>query len=177
MTETKKRDSGVSIFLSVWQPRVHIRRFQIDQKKANSAQISLLREICAIFAVFFLFIIIKIKKISPETRIICPTSKRSPCNLKPSIFWPFCTFWTRVAITAPRRPKRTKPGSKAVWVLGNQPVAGFARRFGRLARQHVRCGAHMCPFQGPKSALGARSYIWDQARFAANIRAQTMLWV
>ena len=60
------------------------RRFQIDQKKANSAQISLLREICAIFAVFFLFIIIKIKKISPETRIIRPTSKRSPCNLKPS---------------------------------------------------------------------------------------------
>ena len=59
-----------------------------------------------------------------------------------------------MAITAPRRPKRTKPGSKAVWVLGNQPVAGFARRFGRLARQHVRCGAHMCPFQGQKSALG-----------------------
>ena len=64
--------------------RRSIRRFQIDQKKANSAQISLLREICAIFAVFFLFIIIKIKKISPETRIIRPTSKRSPCNLKPS---------------------------------------------------------------------------------------------
>ena len=38
------------------------RRFQIDQKKANSAQISLLREICAIVTVFFLFIIIKIKK-------------------------------------------------------------------------------------------------------------------
>ena len=94
---------------------------------------------------------------------------------KRDIFWPFCTFWTRVAITAPRRPKRTKPGSKAVWVLGNQPVAGFARRFGRLARQHVRCGAHMCPFQGQKSALGARSYIWDQPRFTANIRAQTML--
>ena len=53
-----------------------IRRFQINQKKANIAQISLLREICAIFAVFFLFIIIKIKKISPETRIIRPTSKR-----------------------------------------------------------------------------------------------------
>ena len=74
---------------------------------------------------------------------------------KGTIFWPFCTFWTRVAITAPRRPKRTKPGSKAVWVLVNQPVAGFARRFGHLARQHVCCGAHMCPFQGQKSALGA----------------------
>ena len=33
------------------------RRFQIDQKKANIAQILLLREICALFAVFFLFII------------------------------------------------------------------------------------------------------------------------
>ena len=94
---------------------------------------------------------------------------------KRTLFWPFCTFWTRVAITAPRRPKRTKPGSKAVWELGNQPVAGFARRFGRLARQHVRCGAHMCPFQGQKSALGARSYTRAQPRFAANIRAQTML--
>ena len=94
---------------------------------------------------------------------------------KVTIFWPFCTFWTRVAITAPRRPKRTKPGSKAVWVLGNQPVAGFARRFGLLARQHVRCGAHMCPFQGQKSALGARSYTRAQPRFTANIRAQTML--
>ena len=92
------------------------------------------------------------------------------------IFGPFCTFWTRVAITAPRRPKRTKPGSKAVWVLGNQPVAGFARRFGLLARQHVRWRAHMCPFQGPKSALlGAQCYTWYQPRFAANIRTQTML--
>ena len=91
------------------------------------------------------------------------------------IFWPFCTFWTRVAITAPRRPKRTKPGSKAVWVLGNQLVAGFARRFGGLARQHVRCGAHMCPFQGQKSALGARSYTRAQPRSTAYIRAQTML--
>ena len=43
-----------------------IRRFQIDQKKANIAQISLLREICALFAVFFFFIIIKIKKMSPK---------------------------------------------------------------------------------------------------------------
>ena len=60
---------------------------------------------------------------------------------KGTFFWPFYIFWTRVAITAPRRPKRTKPGFKAVWMLGNQPVAGFARRFGRLARQHVRCGA------------------------------------
>ena len=94
---------------------------------------------------------------------------------KRDIFWPFCTFWTRVAITAPRRPKRTKPGSKAVWVLGNQPIAGFARRFGCLARQHVRCGAHMCPFQGQKRALGAKCYTWYQPRFAANIRAQTML--
>ena len=50
-------------------------------------------------------------------------------------FWGhFYTFWTRVAITAPRRPRRTKLGFKAVWVLGNQPVAGVARRFGRLAR-------------------------------------------
>ena len=76
---------------------------------------------------------------------------------KGTIFWPFCTFWTRVAITAPRRPKRTKPGSNAAWVLGNQPVAGFARRFGRLARQHVRCGAHMCPFQGQKVPLGGKA--------------------
>ena len=91
------------------------------------------------------------------------------------IFGPFYTFWTRVAITAPRRPKRTKPGSNAVWVLGNQTVAGFARRVGRLARQHVRCGAHMCPFQGQKSALGGQCYTWHQPRFAANIRAQTML--
>ena len=90
-------------------------------------------------------------------------------------FWPFCTFWTRVAITAPRRPKRTKPGSKTVWVLENQPVASFARRFGLLARQHVRWRAHMCPFQGPKSALGARSNTQAQPRFAANICAQTML--
>ena len=109
------------------------------------------------------------------------------CHLTPShlhentnsieyqFFGPFCTFLTRVAITAPRRPKRTKPGSKAVWVLGNQPVAGFARRFGRLARQHVRCGAHMCPFQGQKSALGARSNTRAQPRSTANIRAQTML--
>ena len=89
-------------------------------------------------------------------------------------FWPFCTFWTRVAITAPRRPKRTEPGSKAVWVLENQPAAGFARRFGLLARQHVRWRAHMCPFQGPKSALGARSNTRAQPRFTANIRAQTM---
>ena len=94
-----------------------------------------------------------------------------------TFFWPFCTFWTRVAITAPRRPKRTKPGSKAVWVLGNQPVAGFARRFGRLARQHVRCGAHMCLFQGQKSALGARSYICCQRRFTASLWAQTKVWV
>ena len=85
---------------------------------------------------------------------------------------PFCTFWTRVAITAPRRPKRTKPGSKAVWVLGNQPVAGFARRFGRLARQHVRCGANMCPFQGQKSALGGRSYIWSTSHDSQPIFAR-----
>ena len=94
---------------------------------------------------------------------------------KKSFLGPFCTFWTRVAITAPRRPKRTTPVSKAVWVLGNQPVAGFARRFGRLARQHVRCGAHKCPFQGQKSALGARSNTRAQPRFTTNIRAQTML--
>ena len=70
---------------------------------------------------------------------------------KKIFFWLFCTFWTRVAITAPRRPKRTKHGPKAARVLGNQPVAGFARRFGRLARQHVRCdGAHMCLFRDKK---------------------------
>ena len=69
---------------------------------------------------------------------------------KGPFFGPFCTFWTRVAITAPRRPKRTRPGSKAVWVLGNQLVAGFARRFGLLERQHVRWRAHMCPFQDQK---------------------------
>ena len=94
---------------------------------------------------------------------------------KGTFFWPFCTFWTRVAITAPRRPKRTKPGSKAVWVLEDQLVAGFARRCGLLARQHVRCGAHMCPFQGQKSALGARSYTRAQPRSNAYIRARTML--
>ena len=88
---------------------------------------------------------------------------------------PFFTFWTRVTITAPRRPKRTRHGSNAVWVLGNQPTAGFARRFGRLARQHVRCGAHMCPFQGQKSALGGRSNTRAQPRSTAYIRAQTML--
>ena len=92
-----------------------------------------------------------------------------------NIFWPFCTFWTRVAITAPRRPKRSKPGSKAVRVLGNQLVAGFARRFGRLARQHVRCGAHMFPFQGQKNALGGQSNTRAQPRFTAYIRAETML--
>ena len=100
---------------------------------------------------------------------------RGGTSEKGHFFGHFCTFRTRVAITAPRRPKRTKPGSKAVWVLGNRPVAGFARRFGRLARQHVRCGAHMCPLQGQKSALGGRSNTRAQPRFAANIRAQTML--
>ena len=43
-----------------------IRRFQIDQKKANIALISLLRDICAIFAVFYLFINIKIKIFCPK---------------------------------------------------------------------------------------------------------------
>ena len=48
----------------------------------------------------------------------------------------------RVVITAPRRHNRTKLGSKAARVLGNQPVAGFGCCFGRLARQHARCDAH-----------------------------------
>ena len=43
--------------------------FQIDQKKANIAQISHLRGIFELFAVSFLFIIIKIKKISPEAKL------------------------------------------------------------------------------------------------------------
>ena len=79
---------------------------------------------------------------------------------KVRIFWPFYTFWTRVAITAPRRPKRAKPGSKTAWVLGNQPGAGFARRFGRLTRQHVRCGAHMFPpvSRPKKCAWGAKQH-------------------
>ena len=108
-----------------------------------------------------------------------PRRKRRPLQrggqAKNIDFWPFCTFFTRtrVAITAPRRPKRTKPMPKAARVLGNQPVAGFARRFGRLARQHVRCGAHMCLFQGQKSSLGARSYICWQRRFTASLWAQT----
>ena len=95
---------------------------------------------------------------------------------KVRMVWPFCTFfWTRVAITAPMRPKRIKPGSKAAWVLGNQPFAGYARRFGRLARQHLRGVAHKCPFQGQKGALGARSNTRAQPRFAANTRAQSVL--
>ena len=73
------------------------------------------------------------------------------------IFGPFCTFWARLAITAPRRPKRTRHGPTAAWVPGNQPAGGLACGFGLLACQHVRWRAHMCPFQGPKSALGGRS--------------------
>ena len=42
---------------------VAVRRFRV---MTSSAQISLLREIRAIFAVFFLFIIIKIKKFRPK---------------------------------------------------------------------------------------------------------------
>ena len=42
-----------------FQVMTSIRKFQIDQKKANIAQISL-------FAVFFLFIIIQMKKMSHE---------------------------------------------------------------------------------------------------------------
>ena len=90
---------------------------------------------------------------------------RGGTSEKGHFFKPFCTFWTRVAITAPRRPTRTKFGSKAAWVLGNQQVAGFARRFGLLARQHVRCGAHMCPFQGQKSALGGAKQHASAATF------------
>ena len=112
---------------------------------------------------------------SPLRRTAVPRNYRGGTTKNNHFLGHFCTFWTRVAISAPRRPKRTKPGSKAVWVLGNQLVAGFARRFGGLARQHVRCGAHMCPFQGQKSALGARSYTRAQPRSTAYIRAQTML--
>ena len=82
-------------------------------------------------------------------------------------FWPFCTFLTRVAITAPRRPERIKPGPKAARVLGNQPAAGFTRRFGRLARQHVRCGAHMRLFQGQnKCPWGAKLYLLPATFYA-----------
>ena len=88
----------------------HNRRFQIDQKKANIAQILLLREIRAICAVFFLFIIIKIKKISPETRIIRPTSississsaGRNEDSVKTLGFWHFFVS---------RNPRNLRPES------------------------------------------------------------------
>ena len=41
------------------------RRFQVDQKKENYKQISFLREICVEFSVFFLFVIIRQRKVHP----------------------------------------------------------------------------------------------------------------
>ena len=103
-------------------------------------------------------------------RLLCLTSTEGGTGETNHFLGPFCTCWTHVAITAPRRPKRIKHGPNATRVLGsNQPVAGFARRFGRLARQHVRCGAHMCLVRDKKSALGAQCLIWHQRRFAADL--------
>ena len=73
----------------------------------------------------------------------------------------FFAFWTRVAITALRRPELPKRGPKVAWFLGAWEPTGcgfWALIWAHLARQHVRCGAHFCPFQGPKRALlGGRS--------------------
>ena len=141
-----------------------IRRFQIDQKKANSAQISLLREICAIFAVFFLFIIIKIKKISPETRIIRPTSKRSPCNLKPSIGMyhkgsrsPNNLIYTSVSRCNLRRQARTYLPGVIIPKLSHFGVMRARRSFDRLVRYRRRLSACAHRARATSSPRAARA--------------------
>ena len=79
---------------------------------------------------------------------------------KKDFFWPFCTFWTRVAMTAPRRPKRTnKPGSRAVWVLQNQPSCGFcAPIWASSAPARIRCMVPICArFKARKVPLGGEA--------------------
>ena len=88
-------------------------------------------------------------------------------------FLPFCTFLTRVAITAPKRPKRTKPGPKAARVLRNQSVADFVLRFRRLAHQHVRCGAHV---REAIFSMAPNRYIWEPNRYVPVSRPKKCPW-
>ena len=90
---------------------------------------------------------------------VCSNNRGDKDKRQKSIFWAIFLYvldaraWDHGDLNEP-----DLAGSKAIWVLGNQPIAGFARRFGLLARQHMRWRARDVEYEfggPPNTNLGA----------------------